>query len=277
MHLIEHGELGVAADERRQASRLRVPARRRRGRPRAESDLPLSSSSPIDSSSNAPSICCAVAGPTATPPRPGRGLQARRGVDRVAERVEALLVGRLVGKQHDGAGVDADAAGELDAVRVSHVLRVAGQHRLHRQRCAHRALCVVVVRVRHAEERVQTVAGELRDRAAEALHLAGEQARHLVEEELRALRSELLADRRRVGDIGQKHRNDAPLACRHGHLPIIAFESPQPGDLNERRLWTANANPRSFGGARGTRERAPTSSDSTPCSSAISRRRSRSG
>ena len=154
---------------------------------------------------------------------PRRRLESRRGVDRVAERVEPLLGRRVVvGEQDDRTGVDADAARELDSVRLGDVLAVAGERRLHRERRAHRAFRIVVVRRGHAEQRVQPVARELRDGSSEALHLGDEQADHLVEEELRALGPDPLADRGRVGDVGQEDRHDASLPFARSHRAIIA-------------------------------------------------------
>ena len=119
----------------------------------------MSSSSPIDSRSNAPLDLLRGRRADRDAAAAGSGLQARGGVDRVAERVEALLGRRVVvGEQHDRPGVDADASGELDAVRLVDVLRVAAERGLHRERRAHRALGVVVVRARDAEERVEPVA-----------------------------------------------------------------------------------------------------------------------
>ena len=177
---------------------------------------------------------------------PCGALQARRGVDRVAERVEPLLRRRVVvGQQHDRPGVDADASCELHAVRLVDVLRVGAERGLHRERRAHRAFGVVVVRARDAEERVEPVARELRDGSAEALDLGDQQARHLVEEELRPLRPESLADRRRVRDVREENRHDATLALRPGHAGIIqrSLASPDAPHLDRglarrrRDLW----------------------------------------
>jgi hypothetical protein len=54
---------------------------------------------------------------------------------------------------------------------------------------------------RHAEERVQPVAGELRHDPAEALDLRAQQAGNLVEQELRPLRPERLAGRGRADNV----------------------------------------------------------------------------
>src|SRR3954452_7308345 len=115
-----------------------------------------------------------------------RTLQPRRRVDGVAEGVEAFLRRcAVVGEQHDRPGVHSDASRKLHAVRLADVLRVRAERGLHRERRADGALGIVVVCARDAEQRVETVAGELRNGAAEPLHLSDEQARHLVEEELR--------------------------------------------------------------------------------------------
>jgi hypothetical protein len=155
-------------------------------------------------------------------PASGRGLQSRRGVDRVPEGVEPFLGRRAVVREEDDRpGVDSDPPGELHAVRLADVLRVRAERSLHPECRADGALGIVVVRARDAEQRVEAVAGELRNGAAEPLHLSDEQARHLVEEKLRALWPEPLADRRRIRDVREENRHDATLAFRPGHVAII--------------------------------------------------------
>jgi hypothetical protein len=56
----------------------------------------------------------------------GVDLEACCDVDRVTERVVALGRRRFVAQEDDRAGVDADSRGELDAVRLAEVMRVAG-------------------------------------------------------------------------------------------------------------------------------------------------------
>ena len=86
-----------------------------------------------------------------------------------------------------------------------------------RERGADGALGVVLVRDGRAEERQDAVAGQLRDRTAEALDLLAHQPHDVVEEELRPLGAELLGDRRRAADVGDEYRDDPPLSGGYGH------------------------------------------------------------
>ena len=217
-HVVEHDHLAVAADERRDLARLPFPLAghaedlARRG---LALELDLADRLEVERGLDL------LRGGRAhgNTPASGRGLQSRRGVDRVAEGVEPFL-GRcaVVGEQDDRPGVDSHAPGELHAVRLADVLCIRAERGLHRERRAYGALRIVVVCARDAEQRVEAVAGELRDGTAEPLHLSDEQARHLVEEELRALRPEPLADRRRIRDVREENRHDATLAFRPGHV-----------------------------------------------------------
>ena len=105
----------------------------------------------------------------------------------------------------------------LTAVRICEVLArsiaVAD-----RERRAHGALGVVLVRDRRAEHRHHRVADELLDRAAVALEL-GAQAR-VVRREHRAhvLRVEPFGARRRADEVGEEDRDDLPLLARRRRL-----------------------------------------------------------
>ncbi len=73
------------------------------------------------------------------------------------------------------------------------------------------------MRDRRSEQRVELVSDELRDGAFEALDLGAQQAHDLVDEQLRALGAECLADGRRAHDVGEENRDDAALSdYRHG-------------------------------------------------------------
>ena len=99
----------------------------------------------------------------------------------------------------------------LTAVRIWQLLadRVAD-----RERRAHRALGVVLVRDRRAEDGHHRVADELLDRAAVPLDL-GAQLR-VVRRERRAdvLRVEPLGACRRADEVGEEDRHDLPLLAR---------------------------------------------------------------
>ena len=93
-------------------------------------------------------------------PRFGRGLHPRGDVRRFAEHFAA-------GVDHDRAALDADARGKLRRAgrRVPGV--EVGERALDRERRAHRALGVVLLRLRIAEEGHQPVAELLQHMAAE--------------------------------------------------------------------------------------------------------------
>src|SRR6266536_107699 len=219
--LVEHGDLLLAADERRDVALGAFPLARKAERldgfglplqlKRAQRlelervlDLPRGHR------------------PDGDPSRARVHLKPSGDVDRVAECVVALFGGRLLRKEDDRTRVDPDAGRELDAVSVADVAGVRSERGVHSQRGPHGPFGVVLVRGRNAEERVEPVAGQLRDGAPEPLRLGSDETDDLVEEELRALGAELLADRRRVGDVGQEDGDDAPLAGGCGHYTIMS-------------------------------------------------------
>ena len=156
---------------------------------RTDRSTPFSSTSPSSSSSKQ---ACELARRLGADDDAALGvdrLQPRGHVDRVAERVVALRVVRLGVREHDRAAVDGHAHRELDVVGAAHLVGVGLDRRLDRERRAHAALRVVLVRERRAEHRQQAVAGELRDGAVEAPHLRRHQRDDLVEQELRARRA----------------------------------------------------------------------------------------
>jgi hypothetical protein len=157
-------------------------------------------------------------------------LQAVGDVDGLAERVPGVVPVQLapLDADDDRPGVHADPHREVDAVGRFHLVRVLGDCTLDRERRADRALGVVLVRDRGAEEGEHLVADELRHRPVEAADLLGHDAHDLVDEELRALRAELLADRRRADDVGHEHRDDSPLPRRNSHTGVIAARVPRP-------------------------------------------------
>ena len=149
----------------------------------------------------------------------GELLEARGDVDGVAERVPGVVpvVAVLLDADDDRPRVHADTDRERDAVGRLDLLRVLGQRALDGERGAQGALGVVLVRDGDAEERQHLVADELRHGAVEAPDLLGHDPHDLVDQELRALRAELLRDRRRADDVRDEHRDDPPLACCHRH------------------------------------------------------------
>ena len=124
-------------------------------------------------------------------------------------------------RHDDRPRVDPNAGRQLDVVSRCDLAPVTGQCLVYGQSRAHGPFGVVAVRHGRAEEGEQTVARVLGHGAAEAAHLLLLQARQLVEEELRALGTETLADRGRVDDVGDQHRHDPTLADGLAHGAIL--------------------------------------------------------
>ena len=164
-------------------------------------------------------------------------LQARGNVAGVAERVGEDVRRRVAGRDHDRARVDGNARGELDSVRSGDLGAVVGERVVDREGRADGALGVVLVRHGRAEERQDAVAGQLRDRSAEALDLLAHQPCHVVEEEPRPLDAELPGNRRRAGDSATRTETirRSPVA-----LPGSAALTRSEGMVRARRTsrWT---------------------------------------
>ena len=79
------------------------------------------------------------------------------------------------------------------------------------------------MRDRRAEEREHTVPCQLCDGAVETLDLLAHETDDLVEQILRALRPELLGDRRRARDVGHQDGDDTPFAGRNAHGLRMTF------------------------------------------------------
>ena len=220
--LVEHRELAAAPDDRHHGAHLRRPARAGHARG-AQRELESAQRDLAERLELDAVLHLALGlGPDDDAAVGSELLQPRGDVGGVAERVVALGAVVLVG-QHDRAGVDRDAYEQVDAVAAAQLVAVGGDRRLDRERRAHRALGVVLVPDGRAEEREQPVARELRDRAVEAPDLARDQRDDLVEQELRPLGPEPLADRGRADDVGEKHRDDALGSGADGHRTSYSF------------------------------------------------------
>jgi hypothetical protein len=148
-------------------------------------------------------------------------LQARRHVDGVAEGVvQDLRECVTLGDDHR-TRIDRHADRELDPVGGRDFGRVACERLVERQSRPHRPLGVVLVRRRSPVQGQYPVPGQLRDRAAEALDFLPHQPHDLVEQELRPLRAQLLADRGRAGNVGDQSGHDPPLTGCHGHGEVL--------------------------------------------------------
>ena len=123
------------------------------------------------------------------------------GVDDVAGDHPLARARARVERDERLARVDADANLELERRLVLVQLRDGVADR---ERRAHRALGVVLVRDRRAEDRDDRVADELLDRAAVALELVRAAARGTAREQRAdVLRVEPLRPRRRADEVGE--------------------------------------------------------------------------
>ena len=140
-----------------------------------------------------------------------RALQPRGRVDDVAGDHRVALAGLRSERDERLAGVDGGADLQLLADRVAD-----------RERRPHRALGVVLVRDRRAEDGHHRVADELLDRAAVPLELGAEL--RVVGGERRAdvLRVEPFGAARRAHEVGEEDRHDLPLFARGRARPARA-------------------------------------------------------
>ena len=111
---------------------------------------------------------------------------------------------------------DADPQVELDAEPRPQRVAQADERLAQPERAAHRALRVVLVLRRHAEDRDHRVAGELLDRAAELL----DDRAHPIEvrglDALERLDVQPLAERRRADEVAEEDGDELALGC-HAH------------------------------------------------------------
>ena len=151
--------------EGRRAAASRSPATRNAS---TVSAFPFSSSSPSDSSSNVFDLARGC-GPDDDSARPGVLLKTGSDVDGVAEGVVALLAGASSASRTTGPVLmPIRAASSIPYASLTSRAYPASASWI-AQRRAHGPLSVVLVRARHAEERIETVSRQLRNGAAEAL------------------------------------------------------------------------------------------------------------
>ena len=161
------------------------------------------------------------------------GLQAGGGVDHVARGHPLAL--RRPGAERDQrlAGVDGDPQLELVAL-LRHPVPDG-------ERRADRALGVVLVRGRSAEERHHRVADELLDGAAEALELLAQVRVVRGEQAADVLGIELLGAGGEADEIGEEHRHDLALLAhrRRRSLERRAAGVAEPGGVRilGRAAW----------------------------------------
>ena len=132
-----------------------------------------------------------------------RGLDSRRGVDDVAGDERLALRRARIERDERLARVDCDAY--LEPV-LDHCVS-------HGERGPHRALRVVLMRDRRAEDGHHRVADELLDRSAESLELVSR---------TRVVRRELRADVLGIGRLGMSRVADEVDEHDAHHLPFLA-------------------------------------------------------
>jgi len=154
-----------------------------------------------------------------------RRLKTGGGVDHVARRHALALRGARAECDQRLARVDGDPQLELVALLRHPVAD--------RERRADRALGIVLVRGRGAEERHHRIADELLDGAAEALELAAQVRVVRSEQPAHVLGIELLGAGGEADEIGEEHRHDlALLARRRGRsLQARAASVAKPGGV----------------------------------------------
>ena len=160
--------------------------------------------------------------------RLGPLLQARSDVHRVA-RDHQLPACRRLPPRHDLARVDADAQADLDAVASEDVACEPREAVADRESGAHRALGVVVVGDRHAEDGKHRIADELLTEPAEPLDLGVDEGEELALQDAKLLRVDPLGERRRAGDVGEEDGDHAPL------VPVVDGDAAARGSRRQRR------------------------------------------
>ena len=152
--------------------------------------------------------------PTRTPPG-GAALCSREAV-LTTSPIAVYSVPASVPTKHL-AGVDADAHPDAGASGEARRADEVAQRLLHPQRGAHRALGVVLVGDRRAEQRQDPVAEDLVDPPAERRDVVDQQLEARVDQSLHLLGIAVLGQRGEPDEVGEQHGDDAPfLALRGG-------------------------------------------------------------
>ena len=141
---------------------------------------------------------------------PGRALQPRRQVYGVAGHGVFAMMRAAEAAGDDLAAGDAAMHRELDSD-----LEAKRNHRLvNRERRAYRALWIVAMGERRAEDRHHVVANMFVDRAAETLHDGIGDLEEAAEQAMRFFRIALAAQARVVGEVGEEDGDRASLPNR---------------------------------------------------------------
>src|SRR5581483_3725715 len=141
---------------------------------------------------------------------------------------------------------------ELDAALLLHARDVVGEHALHRERRAQRALRIVLVRDRCPEDHEDRVADELLDRSVVSDRLFGEVLEDAGHEDLQLLGVHLIGELREAREVGEEDGDESALLelVLHGR-PTISRSCLYPSQRSRVRGAAPRARTRiSFGHAQ---------------------------
>jgi hypothetical protein len=136
--------------------------------------------------------------------RIGKGLHARGDIGRIAKHLARRV-------DHDWPGVDADAGDKLRAARAGVLAVEFGERALDGERRPHRALGIVLVRPRIAEERHQPVAELLQHMPAKFGHRSRGRVEIGIDEVSPILRVEVRGEAGRADEVAEHHGDRAAL------------------------------------------------------------------
>ena len=124
---------------------------------------------------------------------------------------------------HHFAGVHADARLDRQVPVFAQLRRVAPQLLLHPQRRVERALRMVLVRDRRAEQREDAVAGRLHDVAVVAMDRVDHQLERRIDDRARLLGVEVLHQLGRALDVGEQRGDRLALAVEFFGVGCLAY------------------------------------------------------
>ncbi len=165
-------------------------------------------------------------------------LEARGEIDRVPDRrVLGVRGAGLDGAHHDLAGIGAGPDLDRRAALGPQAIAVAPDLLVHAHGGIERALRVVLVRHRRAEQREDAVAGRLHDIAVIAARGVDHQRQSRIDDRAGFLRIEVPSELGRSHDVDEQSRDQLPLAVRHAlRLHGRADGDGRPGNPDRRRL-----------------------------------------
>ena len=165
-------------------------------------------------------------GPTSTLPASAAGLQPRRRVERVADRSVLELAAPADAPQNREPGLDPDPDREsLDLPLAGDLVTLGGDRVDDLEAGEDRALGIVLVGARGAEQGQQAIARVLEHLAAEALHRRGHPRDGAADHALEVLGIHALAESGRADHVGEQRADD--LARLPRRAPAPATGAPQ--------------------------------------------------